>query len=119
MTRLQKPCLGANGRRCNAITRDPSSRCDTCRSAWNRARGTTTERGYGGPHKELREQWATRINSGELVICAHPDCGKQILPGQEWDLGHNPDRTHSGPEHRACTSTRNAQGTSTRTSTDH
>jgi hypothetical protein len=64
--------------------------------------GTTTERRYDTHHKQLRDQWKARIDRGELVICAKPGCGKPIIPGQPFDLGHDENRSHRGPEHQAC-----------------
>lgn len=67
------------------------------------AKGTTTQRGYGAKHQGLRRQWQARIDAGELVTCwrcaeeGHPH---PIIPGDEWDLGHDDtDRSHyRGPE---------------------
>ena len=105
-----RPCLGyAQGGRCRELTRDPSGRCDRCRSIHESARnrrqdlerGSSTERGYGREHRKLRDEWKPRVEAGE-VHCARPGCGKLIEPGSAWDLGHNPDRSYRGPEHRTC-----------------
>jgi hypothetical protein len=76
--------------------------CDIHARQREHQRGTTTERGYGTPHKQLRADWKTRIDRGEIVICAKPSCGKPITPGQPFDLGHDENRIHRGPEHQAC-----------------
>lgn len=62
---------------------------------------STTERGYGNRHQQLRKKLKPIVESGQ-ARCAR--CGKQILPGQPWDLGHaDSDRSrYSGPEHRSC-----------------
>jgi hypothetical protein len=66
---------------------------------------STTERGYGHRHQTLRKRWALKVERGD-VRCARPGCGRLIVPGTPWDLGHDdtdPSRkTYSGPEHRAC-----------------
>lgn len=64
-------------------------------------RGTTTARGYGARHRNLRAQWAPQVATG-AVPCWR--CGDLITPGTAWDLGHTDDRTgYGGPEHaRAC-----------------
>lgn len=64
-------------------------------------RGTTTARGYGTRHRNLRTQWAPRVATG-TVPCWR--CGDLIAPGTAWDLGHTDDRSgYGGPEHaRAC-----------------
>ena len=42
-----------------------------------------------------------RLRWGKLCACAR--CGKQIQPGELWDLGHHDDRSGwAGPEHRKC-----------------
>lgn len=65
------------------------------------SRVTTKERGYGYQHKLLRRRWVREVALGG-VRCAR--CGKLIVPGTPWDLGHDDvDRSrYSGPEHRAC-----------------
>ncbi|GIH07486.1 hypothetical protein Rhe02_55530 [Rhizocola hellebori] len=64
-------------------------------------RGTTTQRGYGVNHVELREQWRPHVEAGR-VSCAR--CKLPIKPGEPWDLGHDDhDRTkYRGPEHAEC-----------------
>ena len=48
----------------------------------------------------IRKRLAPRVEAG-LVNCAR--CGKRILIGEKWDLGHAPDGLHyNGPEHRRC-----------------
>jgi hypothetical protein len=62
---------------------------------------TTVARGYGENHKRLRRLWESRVAS-EDVACAR--CGRLIVPGSPWDLGHADfDRSvYTGPEHRKC-----------------
>lgn len=62
---------------------------------------TTTERGYGNLHQALRRKIAPIVAAGQ-ARCAR--CGKPIIPGQPWDLGHvDGDRNrYAGPEHRSC-----------------
>lgn len=54
----------------------------------------------------LRATWSARVEAGQ-VDCAR--CGRTILPGQPWDLGHAVDRAMGGrdsdglyPEHARC-----------------
>ena len=64
-----------------------------------RARGSTTQRGYGPMHREMRLAWAPQVETGD-VRCAR--CGERI-EGEPWDLGHTDDRTaYTGPEHARC-----------------
>ncbi|BEL07841.1 hypothetical protein Q0Z83_060320 [Actinoplanes sichuanensis] len=69
------------------------------------AKATTSERGYGARHQQLREQWEPKVRAG-LVDCHAAQCvepGRRIEPGSDWDLGHTPDRTRwTGPEHARC-----------------
>ena len=60
-----------------------------------------TQRGYGTRHKALRRQLEPIVAAGG-INCAR--CGKPIIPGEPWDLGHvDGSRTaYQGPEHRAC-----------------
>ncbi|MGH3496306.1 MAG: hypothetical protein ACRDP1_02425 [Nocardioidaceae bacterium] len=75
-----------------------TTRCATCTRT---AAGTTTSRGYGHTHQQLRRQWAPLVAAG-TVRCWR--CGQQLLPHEPWDLGHDDhDRQlYAGPEHRAC-----------------
>jgi hypothetical protein len=61
------------------------------------------QRGYGQSHYDLRKVWKPRVATG-LIRCANPRCGRPILPGEAWDLGHDEhDRSkYRGPEHRRC-----------------
>lgn len=62
-------------------------------------RSSPESRGYGTQHRRLRRQWAPKVAAGE-VTCWR--CGKLIMPGEKWDLGHTDfDRSiYRGPEHR-------------------
>lgn len=64
-------------------------------------KGSTTERGYGSEHQRTRASWRQAVAAGE-VACAR--CGRLIVPGAPWDLGHvDGDRSrYWGPEHRRC-----------------
>jgi predicted nucleic acid-binding Zn ribbon protein len=71
--------------------------------------GKTAARGYGAKHQALRKEWAAKVDAG-LVDC--PRCGRPILPGTPWDLGHDDDdRTiYRGPEHQRCNRATNRRG---------
>ena len=63
--------------------------------------GRTVARGYGAKHKRDRRRWAPKVRAGK-VDCAR--CGKPIVPGTPWDLGHDDDDRSlpAAPEHRSC-----------------
>lgn len=62
---------------------------------------STTARGYGWAHQQLRAWWAREIKRLGYVPCAR--CGEPIHDGDAWDLGHTDDRTaYTGPEHQRC-----------------
>jgi putative intracellular protease/amidase len=54
---------------------------------------------YGRPHRKLRERVAQAVEAGGMV-CAR--CGRPILPGSAWDLGHDDQGRWHGAEHRRC-----------------
>lgn len=64
-------------------------------------RKTTTQRGYGYRHRQLRKQIEPIVRSGR-AICWR--CGEPIAADADFDLGHDDlDRTrYRGPEHVAC-----------------
>ena len=80
-----------------------------CNRGWTRrgpvgeykAKGSSSERGYGAAHQRLRREWLPKVERGE-VCCAK--CGEWIAPGTPWHLGHDDqDRTqYLGPLHRRC-----------------
>ncbi len=73
--------------------------CDDCRRAWDAARGTRTERGYGAEFQAERAQWTRRIAAGEVVNCWR--CSEPI--DGAFHLGHSDDRSQTnGPEHPLC-----------------
>lgn len=61
----------------------------------------TSARGYGGRHQALRKKLAALVASGRAVCWR---CGRPILPGMAWDLGHDDlDRSiYRGVECRRC-----------------
>ena len=73
--------------------------------------GNTSALGYGRPHKRLRRQLAPLVAQGGYVCTRYghpqfPQCPGEILPGDEWELGHDdrdPTKTqYTGPEHARC-----------------
>lgn len=67
----------------------------------DKARGTTTQRGYGATHQRARQQIKPAVEAGQ-VTCAR--CFKPIAPGEPWQLDHqDEDRTkYLGPSHKLC-----------------
>ena len=60
------------------------------------------DRRYGHRHRRLRASLRALVESGR-ASCAR--CGKPILPGEAWDLGHlgrDDPTAHAGPEHARC-----------------
>ena len=85
---------------CPRILTAGHTKCPEHRAATDRARGTTTTRGYGSTHQALRAKWAAVIAT-RTVPCAR--CGEPIPQGGDFDLGHTDDRTgYRGPEHPGC-----------------
>lgn len=82
-------------------------RCDTHRKQWDRQRGSREQRGYGRDHLALAADWQRRLDAGEQVACANPNCFTPSHPVDPrpgyWHLGHTPDRAgYRGPEHPVC-----------------
>jgi hypothetical protein len=77
------------------------SRCPIHARSRDKARGSSTERGYDNAHIKLRASWQRTLDAGQLVRCWR--CGDPIRPGS-FDLGHcDDDRTVThGPEHPSC-----------------
>ena len=86
---------------CHALT-TTGPRCDTCATTSGKPQGTTTQRGYGYAHQKMRATYQARMNAGETFTC--PRCLTPILPGQAWDLEHEPGSrdTYDGPGHATC-----------------
>jgi hypothetical protein len=86
---------------CPELIDPPASRCTAHERARDKARGSSTARGYGSKHKALRAEWQVRIDSGKRVYCWR--CGWRIT-GTHWQLGHcDDDRTvYHGPECTRC-----------------
>ena len=62
-------------------------------------RGTTTARGYGTAHQQLRARLLAQWTPGDP--CAR--CGKPMWKRDRIDLGHTDDRTgYRGLEHDTC-----------------
>jgi hypothetical protein len=55
---------------------------------------------YGHRHQKLRKAVEQQVLRGD-VSCAR--CGKPIIPGEPWDLGHvDGGSGYQGAEHRRC-----------------
>lgn len=70
--------------------------------------GSTSDRGYGWQHQQLRAWWKPKVNAGH-VRCAR--CKRLIKPdpsqfGDGWQLDHDPTdqtrRKYLGPSHTRC-----------------
>ena len=54
---------------------------------------------YDAAHHRLRAQWKPAVDRGEVLCGA---CGRPIVPGTPWHLGHSADRSSAVPWHRLC-----------------
>lgn len=76
-----------------------TTRCPTHTRAKDKARGTTSARGYGPAHQRERATWQRRIDRGEVVMCSRCDSPIQGA----WHLDHTADRLgYLGPSHDLC-----------------
>jgi hypothetical protein len=58
------------------------------------------ERGYGVPHRRLRQIWKQRVEEGG---CFCSRCFAPIVPGTPWHLDHREDRQgYRGVSHASC-----------------
>jgi hypothetical protein len=74
------------------------SRCAEHERARSRARGTTTQRGYGAAHQQRKAQDEATITEADPCPRCHLPLGP--LP---WDQGHTSDRAgYEGPTHIRC-----------------
>jgi hypothetical protein len=89
---------------CPVLTK--ATRCTEHTRAKDRARGTSSERGYGSAHQRLRREYELRMRAGEVFHCwrcAERDVVTEIDP-DAWHLGHDDeDRSvYRGPECVPC-----------------
>jgi hypothetical protein len=77
-----------------------AARCPSCQAQWQAARGTTTQRGYGHLHRQLRAQAIATYQPSDLCW----RCLEPLGPDPTvLDLGHTDDRTgYRGLEHADC-----------------
>jgi hypothetical protein len=71
--------------------------------------GRTTAQGYGFSHQQFRKRVAILVAQGGYVCPRYghpqfPHCPGEILPDEEWELGHDDHdkRIYTGPEHARC-----------------
>lgn len=96
MPRAKKICSRTG---CPATT--TATLCTTHAREADRARGTTTERGYGKDYQAQRTAWALKVAAGTATCWR---CRKPITTGAPFHLGHD-DQDRSiihGPEHPHC-----------------
>lgn len=96
MARAKKICARTG---CPAVT---SGRlCVAHAREADKARGTSTERGYGTAHINVRKALAPAVEAGRMT-CAR--CQQPIQPGEQWHLDHDDNnRTkYIGPSHKHC-----------------
>lgn len=75
--------------------------CTEHEREYERARGSSSQRGYGSQHQTERQRWVKRIQVLGQIQCA--TCPTIIKPGQPFDLGHNEDRRrYIGPQCIPC-----------------
>lgn len=84
---------------CGTLT--DRTRCPEHTRQRDKARGTSTDRGYGADHQRLRAEYQALMNRGESFACWR--CDDEIDP-EHWHLGHDDyDRTvYRGPECVPC-----------------
>lgn len=88
---------------CGELTQ--ARHCPPCATQAELKRGRRQARGYDAEHDRLREWWRPKVE--RCTVHCHADTciepsGRLILPHQEWDLGHDDQRQHRGPEHSSC-----------------
>ena len=87
------------GERCPRILTRGQRYCPQHALEYEQRRGTPAQRGYDTEHQKLRRTWQARLDAGEIIHCAR--CGARI-DHRAWDLGHDDQRQHRGPECTPC-----------------
>jgi len=82
-----RPCLD-----CGRLT--AATRCTTCRRHRDRARGTTTQRGYGAEHQNERAAALADLAANPGQPC--PICTQPLTTDQALDLHHLTQIAHGG-----------------------
>jgi hypothetical protein len=80
-------------------------RCDDCRRAKDKARGTRQQRGYGAEHDALRAELLPEAYGQRCHLC-----NERMWPHQQLALDHTEDRTgYRGIVHLTCNARDGAQ----------
>lgn len=72
-------------------------RCPEHAALAERVRGSRQDRGYDQHHEQIRVWWQRCLDAGLAVVCWR--CQQRIDPGESFDLGHDDQGQHRGPEH--------------------
>lgn len=98
MARAKRPCANPG---CPTPVPHGTSRCPEHTRARDRARGTSTQRGYGSGYQRLRASLAPIVEAGRATCWR---CGTPIDRLEAWHLGHadNDRSIIRGPEHARC-----------------
>ncbi len=79
-------------------------RCDVHRRAKDKARGTTTQRGYGAEYRRTRQ---ALLPDAYGTPCLH--CDQRMWPHEQLALDHTEDRTaYRGIVHASCNASEGA-----------
>lgn len=89
------------GTRCPTLIPSSQRYCARHQREYERSRGGTAARGYGGAHTRLRRALLAKLEAGAVMHC--PLCGVRLRVGEDLALDHTADRrAYRGLAHRRC-----------------